>query len=202
MQSVFVLEHFEQLKALSDPLRAKMMMYLIEKPHTGQQLAEKMDMSRAKIHYHLRELEKNDLINIVRKEEKNGILQKFYRSVAWGFIPGDHLLPHKSEVGELGRRAALLNSERAKARILAAPDEAFNKPATSDPKDWGFIGTQAEAKITEEQFKEWCAKYISLLEELEEMETDAKNNKEAKLYYFMKLAFQIDHPLFTDGEEG
>ncbi|AIE80054.1 Transcriptional regulator, ArsR family [Bacillus cereus] len=35
-----------------------MMMRLCERPYTGQLLSEKFGISRAKIHYHLKELEK------------------------------------------------------------------------------------------------------------------------------------------------
>ena len=85
MKPVLTLTTYSQLKALSDPLRAEMMIRLCERPYTGQLLSEKFGISRAKIHYHLKELEKNDLIEIVYTEEKNGIVQKFYQSVAKGF---------------------------------------------------------------------------------------------------------------------
>ena len=84
---MLTLTTYSQLKAISDPLRAEMMMRLCERPYTGQLLSEKFGISRAKIHYHLKELEKNGFIEIVYTEEKNGIVQKFYQSVAKGFTP-------------------------------------------------------------------------------------------------------------------
>ena len=104
MKPVLTLTTYSQLKALSDPLRAEMMIRLCERPYTGQLLSEKFGISRAKIHYHLKELEKNDLIEIVYTEEKNGIVQKFYQSVAKGFTPATHLLPHLEIVSESGRQ--------------------------------------------------------------------------------------------------
>lgn len=85
MKPMFTLTTYSQLKAMSDPLRVEMMMRLCERPYTGQLLSEKFGIPRAKIHYHLKELEKNGFIEIVYTEEKNGIVQKFYQSVARGF---------------------------------------------------------------------------------------------------------------------
>lgn len=86
MKQAMALTTFEQLKAISDPLRAEMIMKLIETSHTGQQLAVLLETSRPKIHYHLKELEKNGLIEVIRTEEKHGIIQKFYRAAARGFF--------------------------------------------------------------------------------------------------------------------
>ena len=74
---MLTLTTYSQLKALSDPLRAEMMMRLCERPYTGQLLSEKFGISRAKIHYHLKELEKNGLIEIVYTEEKMGLFKSF-----------------------------------------------------------------------------------------------------------------------------
>lgn len=57
-----MLEHYEQLKSLSDPLRCRIVSLLISKAYTGQQLSQELEIPRAKIHYHLTELEKNGLV--------------------------------------------------------------------------------------------------------------------------------------------
>ena len=51
MKPVLTLTTYSQLKALSDPLRAEMMIRLCERPYTGQLLSEKFGISRAKIHF-------------------------------------------------------------------------------------------------------------------------------------------------------
>lgn len=194
MQSVYVLENYSQLKALSDPLRVQMMIYLAEHPYTGQQLAEKIGISRAKIHYHLRELEKNNLIELVRKEEKNGIMQKFYQSVARAFTPGGNLLPYTTEIGEAIRQSMLLLLERSKTRVLNAPEEAFRKTA----EDANAVSVQGEARITKEQYEKWTKKYTALLDELSEMEKEAEGNDDARWYYVAGVAFHVDEPMFSE----
>ena len=86
-KSIFIIENYEQLKVISDPLRTEMLIFLVEQPHTGQMLAQELNLSRAKILYHLRELEKHKIIQLVRKEERGGNVLKFYQAVARGFIP-------------------------------------------------------------------------------------------------------------------
>ena len=92
MKDVLIIDELNQLRAVSDPFRVQLLYHLGREPMTGQQLAEKMDLSRSKIHYHLQELEKNGIIEVVRREEKNGILQKFYSPIAKAIIPSEDLL--------------------------------------------------------------------------------------------------------------
>jgi len=87
--SVYKIQTHEQLKAIADPLRTKILMNLVKQEYTGQQLAEMLGITRNNIYFHLKELEKHQVIQIVRKEEKNGIVQKYYRAVASRFIPED-----------------------------------------------------------------------------------------------------------------
>lgn len=132
-QAILILEQYEQLKVISDPMRTKMLMHLIEQPHTGQQLAQKLDVSRAKILYHLRELEKYQLIQLVEEEVRGGNVLKFYQAVARGFIPADHLL-NLVETKQATRQSYVEVLDRAKTRVLTAPDRSF-APRSSDVED-------------------------------------------------------------------
>ena len=119
MKPVLTLTTYSQLKALSDPLRSEMMIRLCERPYTGQLLSEKFGISRAKIHYHLKELEKNGLIEIVYTEEKNGIVQKFYQSVAKGFTPLCRSITSFRNSKRIRSPNLLQMIERTKSQILA-----------------------------------------------------------------------------------
>lgn len=194
MKPMLTLTDFSQIKALSDPFRAEIMMRLMEKPYTGQQLSEHFGMSRAKIHYHIKDLEKNGLIEIVYTEEKNGIIQKFYQSVAAGFIPADQLLPHK-EVSESARQLFLQMNERSKKHILSAPEEAFiMEKASEDPSEWNFVGSLWEFTATREQFQAWVKKYHDLMNELTSFAKEAEKDLNSKVYFVSTTALQIDEP--------
>ncbi len=201
MQPMMTLTELNQLKSLSVPIRAEIMMYLIEKPLTGQMLSELLNLSRPKVHYHLKELEKNGLIELVRTEEKGGILQKFYQSVARGFTPSTELLPHAEIISESSRQILYQMTERTKSIILSAPEEAFTSPVASEsPENWNHVGSMWQISATEENYKEWIKKYFALMEELRILSHEPKDAEAQRLYFFSTMAFAIDHP-FLDAPE-
>lgn len=190
-QSIFILETYEQLKVISDPLRTKMLIYLVEQPHTGQMLAQELNISRAKVLYHLRELEKYGIIQLVRKEERGGNILKFYQAVARGFIPADHLLTYV-ESKEATRQSYLEVIDRAKTRVLTAPDKSFELH-TSNVEEWNNLSIQTEFTVSQEKFVEFTHKYRELLETLTE---ETKDTTDKQHYYMMTTAFQIEDLLF------
>ncbi|GHO52788.1 helix-turn-helix domain-containing protein [Ktedonobacter robiniae] len=82
MLDVYEITSLEQLRAISDLLRVRILDNLKEKPLTVTQLAELLGMAPAKVHYHVRELEKVQLLKLVETREKGGILEKYYQAVA------------------------------------------------------------------------------------------------------------------------
>ncbi|MCP3742368.1 ArsR family transcriptional regulator [Rossellomorea sp. BNER] len=197
MKDIKLLTTYEQLKALSDPFRSQLILRLMEKPQTGQQLSEVFDLSRARIHYHLKELEKNELVEIVKREEKNGIVQKFYQSVAGGFVADRTLLPNSEDMSETVRQMIVNMLERSKMRVLSTPEEALQEETGSqDPTDWKYLSSAFEIKATEEDFKAWQKKYYELMDELADIQK--KNpTEDAKLYYFHSLGIQVDESMFN-----
>ncbi|MBJ3791900.1 ArsR family transcriptional regulator, partial [Bacillus sp. OA1] len=152
----------------------------------------KFGISRAKIHYHLKELEKNSLIEIVYTEEKNGIIQKFYQSVARGFTPAADLLPHLEILSKSGRQIFLKMIERTKNQIFAAPEEAFTlRNASEDPAEWNYVSSCWEFDATPEQFQVWVKKFHELMAELNEITKGADKDPNSKPYYISTTALQI-----------
>ncbi|UFU00087.1 winged helix-turn-helix domain-containing protein [Radiobacillus kanasensis] len=202
MKSMLTLTKHSQLKALSDPIRAEIMLRLIEKPHTGQMLSERTGLSRAKIHYHLKELEKNELIYLVRKEEKGGVIQKFYQSAARGFTPSSELLPHIKDVSETSRQLLLQMAEKTKSVILSAPEHAFKQnQASENPSEWSYVGAMWQYSLSEKNFQEWIHKYFSLMDELSKMARETNDEAEKKLYYISTMAFEVDDLIMENEED-
>ncbi len=190
-KSISIIETYEQLKAISDPLRTKMLMYLVEQPYTVHMLANELNLSRAKILYHIRELDKYGIIKLVRTEERGGNLLKYYQAIARGFIPADHLLNYV-ESKEATRQSFLEVLSRAKTRVLTAPDETF-KLHSSNVEEWNNLSLQNEFTVSQEKFLEFTKKYRALLEDLISDNTE----EEKQHYYLMTTAFQIEEPIFT-----
>ncbi|GIP41124.1 transcriptional regulator [Paenibacillus sp. J31TS4] len=189
-----IVETYEQLKALSDPFRAQIIMLLIEKAYTGQQLSQQLEIPRSKIHYHLNELEKNGLIFVAKTEAKNGILQKFYRSSARGYTPSAKLLPYGSEVVDYYRESTINGLNRARMRAISAPEEAF-AVENADRSSWPRINMQIEFQMKREKYVEWLGRYRELLNELGQEE-----DPDGEWFYMTTVGFQIDEPWFD--EEG
>ncbi|MFZ7102262.1 MAG: ArsR/SmtB family transcription factor [Peptococcaceae bacterium] len=82
MEDHLLLEDLEQIKSVADPLRVKVLQILIERQATVKQVADILGQSSAKMHYHVKELEKQKLIKLVATIEKGGILEKYYRAIA------------------------------------------------------------------------------------------------------------------------
>ncbi|TDM07013.1 ArsR/SmtB family transcription factor [Macrococcus lamae] len=97
MLDILVIDNLAQLKCVSDPFRIKLLELLSENEKTGQQLADELNIPRAKIHYHLRELEKYGIIEMVKTEQKHSIIQKFYSPTAKQLLPSPDLLKFREE---------------------------------------------------------------------------------------------------------
>lgn len=82
LADTFVVDHLDQLRALADPLRMRILEQLVRRPMTMSQLGEVFGETTAKMHYHVHELEKFGFIKLVEKRERGGFIEKYYRTVA------------------------------------------------------------------------------------------------------------------------
>jgi leucyl aminopeptidase (aminopeptidase T) len=80
-----VLHGEEQLRALSNPERVRILELLIDRPGTAKQVADWMGDTRGRAHYHIKALEKAGLVEIISRSERGGVVEKFYRAVARNF---------------------------------------------------------------------------------------------------------------------
>jgi DNA-binding transcriptional ArsR family regulator len=80
IQDVYYLETIEQLQAISDPIRYRMVI-MMTKPMTGAQLARALDMSRPRARYHLKLLEEVGVVKFVGEGMSHGITEKYYQVV-------------------------------------------------------------------------------------------------------------------------
>lgn len=91
LKEVHILNTLEEINIVSDPIRLKIIMTLGATPKTAQDLSDALGVSRSKIHYHLKILEQNGIIEVVDTELINGITQKYFLPVAKAFIPNSEL---------------------------------------------------------------------------------------------------------------
>lgn len=190
-----IIQDLEQLKAVSDPFRTKLLSLLLEQSYTGQQLAKLLEVPRSKVHYALNELEKHGFVEIIKTEEKGGVLQKYYKATAKGYIPSEKILPNVEDVGNYYKELIMNILNRARVRTLTAPEEAFNF-AESEQGKQPLVAMQLETQATEEQFTEWVNKYRKLIDEFLNM-----SDEDGNFYYLTTIGFQIDEPFFEENKK-
>ena len=120
MRDIYYVEDLEQLKVLSEPLRIKILWELDSNGKTGKMIADKLELPPSKVRYHLKELEKAGFIQIEKTEEKNGIMQKFYRTVA-RMISLEKIIPkvnrEKHDLDDIFKENALAQLEKMQSKL-------------------------------------------------------------------------------------
>ncbi len=79
----------DQLELLSSSIRVRIMYVLKDNAMTSKQVAEHLKESPGNVHYHIQKLYKGGLLELVETKESSGILEKYYRLVAYRFQISD-----------------------------------------------------------------------------------------------------------------
>lgn len=92
MLEQYTISDIKQLKALSHASRVKILNSLSEKPMTAKQLADQFGEEPAKTSYHVKQLLKVGLVELkFTRETQNGIIEKYYQSIAKEFQTDPYL---------------------------------------------------------------------------------------------------------------
>ena len=207
MKRYFVIETLDQLKAVSDTLRMEIIYLLVKQEYTGKQLATLLSLSPSKVHYHLKELENHGFIEVVRTEEKNGIVQKFFRAVAYDFKVSDSLLPSLQKDTMLLQELMLSHLQRGITRLYDAPEESFLQFA-DESKRPPSIAASIEVMAPREEIFQWLTKYRQLLDELADIEKRYLERVQAseadelqKNFYMVTVGFMTDERYYVADDE-
>ncbi|WP_415340563.1 helix-turn-helix domain-containing protein [Clostridium perfringens] len=101
MNSVMNLTTLEQIKAYSDPYRLKIITYLRnnQESATVKEIADFFGEVPAKVHYHIKKLEKAGILELVKTKEIKGIIAKYYYLTAESFnIEGNQIKKEAKQV--------------------------------------------------------------------------------------------------------
>jgi DNA-binding transcriptional ArsR family regulator len=100
MKSIHLVDTLPALRALSDALRMAVIRELRAAPKTVSQLAALLREPANKLHYHVTELEKHGLVEVVETRQKGNLLEKYYRASAEFFRVDPHLFDDGPEALE------------------------------------------------------------------------------------------------------
>ncbi|MER2174780.1 MAG: winged helix-turn-helix domain-containing protein [Carnobacterium sp.] len=180
----YIIKNYTQLKTISDPLRVKIVTMLIEKEMTVTEIGKEIGLEKAKVFYHLKELEKQKMIAIVRKEEVKGNVYKYYRATHNGFRIDKDLLPLSKENAEDVYNSIIMQQlENVKETV------SKNRHLISDEMTMSHT---IQINCSKKQFSLWKEKYNQLINELDQMESD----NDEHIFYINTTAIEIENKVF------
>jgi DNA-binding transcriptional ArsR family regulator len=85
MLDVAVIEDPAAAEVTLDPMRARLLAELVE-PASATMLAARVGLARQKVNYHLRELERHGLIELVEERKKGNVTERLMRATALSYV--------------------------------------------------------------------------------------------------------------------
>ena len=103
MEEIKTFKTIDEIKTFSDPYRLQILncFYNFKEPATVKQIADEMGEVPAKIYYHVKKMEKCDIVRLIYTREINGIIAKYYEPSAKRFDIG------RSDIDESIQKVAL-----------------------------------------------------------------------------------------------
>ncbi|TDO46161.1 helix-turn-helix protein [Kribbella sp. VKM Ac-2527] len=80
-----LLEEPEKVRAALSPLRRELLR-LLREPSSATQLAAALELPRQRVNYHLRELEKAGLVELVEERQRRGFVERILRATSGAFV--------------------------------------------------------------------------------------------------------------------
>jgi predicted ArsR family transcriptional regulator len=173
-EPVRVIESPQQIKAFTDPLRIRVLIHLVERAATNQQIADALGEPHAKVLYHVRFLQDAELIQLIDTRIKGGNVEKYYRAVArrFDFQPSPELRPAvvSAELDSLHQEAS--------ASSAAWPDQ----PAQMTLKGWRMSRQHAEEMF--DRIAEFIVESGRAAEKDTASDDTSPENAESPLHFF------------------
>lgn len=120
---VSVLSDVERAAVLLDPLRLRIVQELGD-GETSAGIAKKLSLPRQKVNYHLRELERVGIVELVEERRKGNCLERVVRAVATSYLINPQVL------GPLATDPSRVEDKLSSAYLVAVAAKAIRDLAT------------------------------------------------------------------------
>jgi DNA-binding transcriptional ArsR family regulator len=117
-EDVLVVREPEQLRALGDDLRSRIVVLLRDRAYSTTGLAEKLGLPKGTVGHHLKVLEKAGLVRVVRTRQVRALTEKYYGRVARLYV-----FKSTDADGEGVRDVAAASLRRAAEEMLPIGDD-------------------------------------------------------------------------------
>ena len=112
----------EQLRALGDEVRGRIVGFLRERAASASELAEMLGMPKGTVAHHVKVLEKAGLIHVVATRQVRAVTERYYGRVARLFL----IKSEDEAEAALVHRAGATSLRIAAAELTEAPEVAMN----------------------------------------------------------------------------
>jgi DNA-binding transcriptional ArsR family regulator len=178
---VLVVQEPQQLRALADEMRARIVLLIRERAASVTDLSERLSVPKGTVGHHVKVLEKAGLIRVVRTRKVRAMTEKYYGRVARLFVlRSDEDLPEELAGGVL---TALMLRQTADELLASRPDE-----------DQSAL---LHARLNAEDLRRFQRRLNSLVADFREAETP-----DGEMQVFAFALFRSDSVIAPRGSHG
>lgn len=124
VQDRLVIEDPAALKAISDPLRLRLVELLTGEPRTVKYLAQIVGVRPNRLYYHVRMLEEHGLVQVTGTRLVSGIVERSYQATARSFVLGPSLAGSVGVASGMVHQVLDLTRRELDAYMAARPEPA------------------------------------------------------------------------------
>ncbi|GCE21233.1 helix-turn-helix domain-containing protein [Dictyobacter kobayashii] len=190
MEDTYIIGSLEQLRAISDQLRVTILHVLRDQAMTTKQLGDRLELAPAKVHYHVRELERVGLVQLVETREKGGILEKYYQPVARNFSVSSEILLSSPPDEVFSLLSDML--EQSKADFLRSARQSLERKNDLD----NVLLRLVQLRATHEEMTALSEQIFALLQPYE----DRGNNGDGEVLQGMFMLYPKSNELQREFE--
>lgn len=183
MNDIFVLNDIEQVRAMADPLRQRIVETLIEAPMTTKQVAQHLKEQPTKLYHHVELLEKAGIIELVETRPKRGTVEKYYRAVAQSFTVDRDLFTSRTEGDETAKSLISIVGSMFES-TLAEMRESITAKLLRPGKKTPSRMTRNIIRTTPANIEKLNQKITAIIEEC-----DVLDSEEGEVAYGLTVAF-------------
>lgn len=188
IDAFYELQTADQLQAISDPIRYRIILLLRQQAMTGAQLSRALNLSRARAHYYLKTLVDSGLVRFRGERLDNGLVGKYYRAIA-NYFSYDKLAGELSKMNPTDPKAIqIFKSINAFAITLLETNRSDMKITEELARAYYF---NLDTNLTEEQHNDILCEIRELVNHLVAIkrENSAHPTPEARLNFRTTLFF-------------
>jgi DNA-binding MarR family transcriptional regulator len=184
MEDSLLINDLDQLKALADPLRQKILGAFCCAPATTKQVADQLGEKSTRLYHHVDILEKAGLIQLVETRQNRGTLEKYYLAAARQFIVDRQLLSAGQETDQdaIGPGTMLTNMLQSALHESSTRFDAQAVGKSDQPKT--LLLAQGHIEMTESEAQMFIQKLQELLNDCE-----SEGESEGRRSYSLNVAF-------------